>query len=733
MSEQRTSSQHIAAIKEGIQNLNEETVRIGLGSLYNALKLEHERDMPLSPLFDLVTTMPYGREDFLSLEIKNLLALFIFHMVQRVYSWDQHPESRGVLQKTKEELLASLAQLADLLNAAKEPCVTAVSYIETARQLVATLSMSKEEEQTEFGKILSIVRETTPFANTVISFVGSTTAADLGAAVATHGASLAFNPKTLKLIYDICAEGYAIGSQGYKMFTSLARGDNKQEFVLQLYLVDSWKKIVLSQVEDPKIPPTEIKETLETLKKYFETVKGGSGKPAVTKFLGRQINKVLGVDERKRKRAIKEFRISIADEALTEIDSILKNIDSMKSTEQGKLMPLRLRKIAFRALVDWYVTAENIYIKCEILRFFGEVSTLFLFNSNGVKVDSLELGDNALNRLVSTTHELQSGTEPETGSDSKLREHIEVLALMFLIATVSPSTGSGGDYWILGLISDNLQSAEKDVQSSEKAETWQLQCTAVEALLRFDYFYRSVRKPSTESPIARFLEEVGQEYRLVKLFVGRLGLTEKQVDELRVFIGLARQKADLVNQREAVKSQALQAQAKASNRKGSLTEAEKNSRNVYNTAETRLRDDIGPKLRAEREKIEKWLKSNLGLEDGECNTLLEFLKENKEEDKGRGNGENELPYSGHDVRPVLDKLINKFDLNQAERELIDKVIFRGKGTSINQVSWREWLAEAFKSFVAVDHYPKIACTFNNLGKIKAMIEEEEKTKGRFTA
>jgi hypothetical protein len=120
-----------------------------------------------------------------------------------------------------------------------------------------------------------------------------------------------------------------------------------------------------------------------------------------------------------------------------------------------------------------------------------------------------------------------------------------------------------------------------------------------------------------------------------------------------------------------------------------------------------------------------WLMSKLELGDKECEALLNFLEK---EDKKRGN-EGEVPYSEYkEARKVLDKLINKFYLTLPERKLIDKAIFQGQGKTIEQASLVEKLAEAFKSFFSLDDYPKIACTFNNLDKIKTMIEEEEKVK-----
>jgi hypothetical protein len=76
---QRTSIQHVAAVKDGIQTLDKDKVLSGLTSLYDTILKDSSQEgyLPLSPFFDLVTTMRYGREDFLSLDIKNLLAPLI--------------------------------------------------------------------------------------------------------------------------------------------------------------------------------------------------------------------------------------------------------------------------------------------------------------------------------------------------------------------------------------------------------------------------------------------------------------------------------------------------------------------------------------------------------------------------------------------------------------------------------------------------------------------------------
>jgi hypothetical protein len=135
------------------------------------------------------------------------------------------------------------------------------------------------------------------------------------------------------------------------------------------------------------------------------------------------------------------------------------------------------------------------------------------------------LNDDSLKRLIAT----RGSKSIETASGPELSKYIEAIALMSLIGVVWPASINKEDPVILSLTSGDAQAFSKE---------WQLPCTAVEALLRFDYFYREKtrKKPEEHTPIADFLEEVGQEYQLIPLFVNRLGLTKEQVIALRAFI-----------------------------------------------------------------------------------------------------------------------------------------------------------------------------------------------------
>jgi hypothetical protein len=664
---QRVSIQHIATIQEGIQNLDEDKVRTGLGSLYNALKLEHERDMPLSPFFDLVTTMRKGREDFLSLEIKNLLALLIHDMAQEVYQANQSGQLIGITDGTRKDLINGLTHLLDLLNARKEPCVTAITCVEIAKTLVATLSTSKDNAESRFSDLVSVIR---PFAGKFGSFVGDASA-DL--------VSLSF--KGVKLIYEI-------GAEFYEMRKSSVAEANGQAFVLQLALVRSWKVIVLADQQE-----TALNSELAPLKKYFEHIQNGEIKPLIRRLfrrVGKRAAEVFSSDVKginDTARAIKQFRRGIAGKMVGMIGNIEAIKEADTNTKQLKLIPL-LREVAFYALLDLYSVTDNPYIKCEILSLFGEIATRPI-ESNSLNPDSLKW-------LITT----RGYSKPDPGSE--LSTHIETRALMALLWAIWPlePKTQESDLMISAMTpeeavpQDNATPPQEDKKALLKDKEWALRCTAIEALLRFDHFYREKEKkePKEHTPIANFLEQAGQEYRLMSLLVNRLKLSGEQIDELRGFIGLARKQAKTMT---------------------SQTDSE---------------------LKNKKETIEVWLKSKLELDNTECDHLLSFLKESKEKHNEQGNGENEqTPYSGLAVRPVLDKLIDKFDLTESERKLIDEAIFQGHGENAVQTSWEEKLTKAFKNFFTVNHYPKIACAFNNLGKIKAMIEEEEKTKGRFTA
>ena len=103
--------------------------------------------------------------------------------------------------------------------------------------------------------------------------------------------------------------------------------------------------------------------------------------------------------------------------------------------------------------------------------------------------------------------------------------------------------------------------------------------------------------------------------------------------------------------------------------------------------------------------------------------MLEFLQQDKAQPAAQPQQEK---YSQEPVRPVLEKLIDQFNLTKAEREVIDEAIFKGQRAHTAQESMIEKVGEALKSFFGQDNYPKIACAFNNLASIEAMIDAENR-------
>jgi hypothetical protein len=653
--QQRTSTLHIATVKEGIQDLDKNKVINGLEGLYSLYSpILYEGDIALSPLFDLVTTMREGREDFLSFEIKHLFSFVIRCIAQRVYDWDQ--SKVGVTQHTKDALQEGLGRLRALLEPTKEPCVISITNIEITKIIVSQLSMSDDGKGTDLGKLLST---TVSAINGMKQFFN-----DIKDNISAKDIDPITLPlKVIGLIYE---------KTSARVF-ELANDFREQQIMLQLILVDAWRSIVLERTVTSEIislQKEEIKKVLEGLLQHFE--KGFLGEEGTLqkgyKWLYEKGNEIL-----RQIKGTDAYTKALVEHIVKEIKEIEENLD--KKGEEDTIMR-SLRNITFYALVDLYARTTEAFVKCEILNVFGEVAAL-------LKSDLLN--DNSLKKLIAT----RGSTSIETASNPELSKHIEAIALMNLIWVVWPAKIHASDPVILSLTSGNAQAFSKE---------WQLQCTAVEALLRFDYFYRKKtrKKPEQPTPIDDFLEEVGQEYQLIPLFVNRLGLTKEQVIALREFIAHTKDATESSIGKEAL---------------ARLTGQDKKT-----SKET---------LIAEKNKIKEWLKSTLKLEDEECEALLDFLGK---EDKKRGN-EGEVPYSEYKkARKVLDKLINKFYLTPPERKLIDKAIFQGQGKTSEQASLVEKLAEAFKSFLGNDNYPKIACAFNNLGKIKTMIEGEEKVK-----
>jgi hypothetical protein len=689
MSEQRTSAQHIAAIKDGIQNLDKSKVRDGLKGLYRAI-LDEEEGMPLSPFFDLVTTMRHGREDFLSLDVKYVFSVVTRHMARRVYEWDQ--SATGVAQHTKEALQENLDRLLALLEPTKEPCVTSMTNIEITKILVSQLSLSSDSAKTDLSHLLSTtvdgINQIKQFWNESKDVLNKIKAKDI------HPIALPL--KILGLIYEKTSTKIFEFVQDFK----------EQQIALQLAMIDGWRDIFFKPTGNvlSKEEKEGTKKVLEGLLQHF--TKGFLSEKDIVQKTYKGLYEE-GCEILRRIKGTNTYREALIGYIVNEIKEIEESLH-----EEGKEKEViqSLRNVAFYALVDLYARTTETFVKCEILNVFGEMAT---------RLQSDLLNDNSLNQLIAT----RGSTSIETALNKGLSGHIEAVALMNLIWVVWPANINKADPVILSLHSGDAQALSKK---------WQLQCTAVEALLRFDHLYREEtrKKPEEHTPIVEFLEEVGREYQLLPLFVNRLGLSKTQVDELREFIAHTHGTEEESLQNDIKSSASMQSLTKDKNKVVfHKTAAALNPFKHRKKRESPQEKWPQEKLKEKREAIKRWLESQMGLKDEECEILLSFLQEAKTRD----NGENEHPpYSDHPVRPVLNDLIDKFYFTQSERELIDKVIFQGQGKNVDQTSRREWLAEAIKSFFAVDHHPKIACAFNNLDKIKAMIEEEEKTKGRFT-
>ncbi len=699
----RTSIQDVGAVKEGILNLDKQQVLSGLAGLYHTNFKEIGN--PLSPFYDLVTTnMSYGREDFLSLEIKHLLALVIRHMAQDIYQWDQ-TKNVGIADQTKQDLISGLDQLLKLLEPSKDPCVTSTMNLENTKVLVKQLSMSKNDAS---GKLSATIRE-------IKQFVDDNITSD----------SIAASYKVLQRIHEIGSD--------------VLEKDKEQALMLHLAVVASWRGIVLGptrNAETTSLRKEEIEKMLGILRKYFG--EKSLGEESSIQAVQNTVHSIIKKDR-------DSYRNLLATFVLEELETIKKKIEKAEKIQKQEIIP-QLCNIAFYALVDLYATTRHTDVKCEILNVFGEMATFLDL--------SLLEDDNFLKSLIAT----RGSKSLETKSDKKLSNHIEGIALMSLIGIVlPPNLKNNNDPVTLSLTSGDTK---------DSSQEWKLRCTAVEALLRFDNFYREVQKQQQgNTPITDFLDLVGQEYLLISLFVDKLGLQEKQATELREFISHAKRAAEakklltdkLKNGKYGLSVDAIKEILNFSSEKNEkISRAFKKLKNKTSRVDRVQRSDITlkhrnltpeqvdlisafqgefstEKLEAKRKPIKELLKDQLHLEDGECTIFLEFLQDDNKEEEGDKEEpqvkKDQEPYSGHSVRPVLDKLIHKFYLTSSERKLIDKAIFQFQGKHTDQASLIEKVAEALKNFFWQDGYAQIACTFKNLEKIRMMIEEEKKLVG----
>lgn len=618
---QRKSIGHVDTILQGIHELSEAKVMAGLQGLRHIDF--NEEPTPLSPFFDLVTGISPGREDFLTLERMHLLALVIRHMAQGVYQWTQK-NNRGVASVTQEALTTSLEKLIKLLEPTKEPCIASITHLHCAKAIASCLAMPASSTSDEWWDRLIFVGE----------LVGDSL--QLAASITTSKADSGF-----KAALSILQRLYKWGASMHEMLKTA----NEQTLVMQIAAVDAWKEIIMRQADSnvAALEKEPIKKTLESLKQYFE--EGILGKESTIQKIKKPFKKA--------KEAIAylvqdapPYRRCLIEVLYTEIAALEENLDNIEA----------LRKIAFHALVDLYVETADESVRCEILEIFGALASRLCAQAL--------LDDKQLDSHIKKVSKVDT---------------IEQAAFRILVAAILPWP----EVWRKEYKYEPVALSLTFSKAIELSKKWQIQCTAIEALLRFDNQYKSDKASQDKTPIRTFLDTMGREYHVTALLLNKFRLSEKEIKSLRDFLH----------------------HAKGQDKPREL-----------------LRKTSSKKLKPQELNIKQWLSEKLKLQDTACDTLLQFLQQDKAQPADQPQQEK---YSQEPVRPVLDKLIAQFNLTKAEREVIDEAIFRGQSEHATPKSLLEKVGEALKSFFGQDHYPKIACAFNNLDSIEAMIEAEK--------
>ncbi|MEM7055522.1 MAG: hypothetical protein AAF392_01385 [Bacteroidota bacterium] len=726
----KQSIEHVDAIIAGIHKVDDKKVMSGLKGLSNIDFSEIET--PLSPFFDLVTGISHGREDFLSLERKHLLALVIRDMAQAVYQWAQK-SNKGVAHVTKDELTTKLEKLIELLEPTKAPCISAITNLNCAKAIASCLAMPTSSED-EVWNILLFVGECIAFSSKNAEKIKDEK--DKDRKEYWRIAS------TTDLAFKLIQRAY----QAYKHIKDLSKANNEQALVMQIATVDAWKEIIHIDKDTTKSSKEQVEKILESLRQYFE--EGISGQKSIKEYttptfkaavkrLGEATARTFKRTSKKAKDAITKLvqaappyrkrLIELLYGEIVKLEDILDNSAAGRDIEA-------LRNLAFHALVDLYVETGNTNVQCEILKVFGGLARCLC--------EQGPLSDEQLSSLIR--------------KESKV-DTIEQAAFRILVEAIWPTVLENQDKPVaLSLTSG------KAVELSKK---WKIRCMAIEELLRFEDHYLDKRnKSNKKTPISSFLDKMGREYQVIALLLNKFRLDEREVKSLRDFLHHAKgsdktkellrkafslQEADinkfLTNKdKDTVKEilvpkfkeKGLKEESIANLLQYFLKKNNNDAQRIFHlaqklTIETSdidlisdfLRGDISQKGLVNKEKnIKAWLGKKLKLQDTECDKLIDFLKK----DKDPREQSKQEKYSDEPVRPVLDKLIDQFRLIKAERALIDEAIFKGQRGHTAQESMIEKVGEALKSFFGQDNYSNIACAFNNLDRIKEMIKAEKR-------
>ncbi len=574
-------------------------------------------------------------------------------MAQQTYYWNQ-ARMVGVAPETKEKLERKLTQLIDLLDATKEPCVTAKVHLENARILVKQLS--EIGQRFNLGEWL-MKSETLHATGKAAFFTGKLVVTGMTGGITAP----ILVPDILEFFYenkDTVQEIAQNTTKVAKDASTRSKSLINSNAASQLASVDALRSVILEPFN-----PGSIEEKSERvyhglikslLQQHF--AKTPKEKQKVSKI---QWDEKSSENWTQLENQVKEWRDNAKNGAIRKkeldwISQILHAVEAEKTRHRTSMnpqspsramMPLLvkvLRIIAFKALGDFYTKIDHVNVKCDILNVFGEVATLR--HTHGVEVDSSFEGMGLI------TVEAQQLLESVAKGKS----------IIF--------NNEGGLY------------TDYDKKYSK---VWELRCTAIETLVRCNFWCQSNQQQGA-CELTGVLDTMAQEYKLVSLLRQRLGFTEKQIASLRKFI-IHDKSPNMIKEKR---------------RKGSV----------------KILSD-------EQKEVEKTLQNVLELSKEESKNLLSFLRENKDHSQ-KNRDDTHIPYREHEIRPVLDKIIQRFYITPTERALVDKAIFQAWGKIDDQISPQDNLEEVIKDIFSNSHTPEVTCTFHNLEKIRSLIRQE---------
>lgn len=734
LEKQSESIAHVDTILQGIHKIDRTKVKNGVKELrkINFKDLE----TPLAPFFDLATGLghglSHGREDFLALELKHLLSIVIRQMAQGTYRWAQQ-KNKIITEDTKDLLREALSKPSKLLDPTQEPCVSAKNNFIYAEAIVSCIKIPTQDEEAKRWEQIMFVTE-------VLAYVGDSV--------------LAKKP-TLSIGLTLLQRGYSYMQEAKKI-------NHDQQLVMQMAVLDAWKIIIdpSSQTEQPLT--RQVEKTIATFKEYVEK-EGG--------------------ENTKKSKQSDEARRTFKDYVSTSIKKIEEKVKTGEEVEIKK----ELQNLAFYALVDLYAKTKHESVQCEILKTFGEMAKGLCqklsedqlrsamnkesINNNDIEdieIDSLRI---LIEAIWPTQKDQKEQDSPDTFKSRLSAEEATKLSEKWMIqCTAIEELLRFEAHYIKNEKSkrgkDNTKDAEPitpirsflDAMGSEYRMTtlfrkrFDLDEPAVTTVRDFLDIVKKVSKAkqvlddllfedASDPELAKFFEEEVidviqgqkdyQKEHLNYIYVSKkeqifgqnsnIPSTENFVKEFKSKIkDLCKQGDNTQNSRSP----------KTNQWKNFITNIKKSQLDSNHRKFLDLLIEAG--MNKEKKNVKKILTSKLVLDEKEAHTLITFLLQGKKDEQDQAQQEEKYSKDAN-LRAVLDKLIDKFELIQEERDFIDKTVFRGQIRYTAPKPWREKLGKSLQGLFGKDHSPKISCAFNNLDRIREMIkaeiamEEQEKT------